>query len=90
MPAILKTCKLGYDGKGQYRVNSVNDLEKLNIDFSQDYILEKTINIKKEFSIILTRFGHAIHAIYDPIENEHENQILKYFELIKYTDYNFY
>jgi len=78
IPAILKTCRLGYDGKGQHRLNNESDIEKLEIDFSQDYILEKIINLKKEFSIILTRFGHAIHAIYDPIENEHENQILKY------------
>jgi len=78
VPAILKTCRLGYDGKGQYRINNANDLEKLDIDFSQDYILEKIINIKKEFSIILTRFSHSVHEAYDPIENIHENQILKY------------
>ena len=78
VPAILKTCRLGYDGKGQYKINNASDLENLNIDFSQDYILEKIINIKKEFSIILTRFSHAVHGVYDPIENVHENQILKY------------
>ena len=78
VPAILKTCRLGYDGKGQYRINSNSDLEKLDIDFSQDYILEKIINLKKEFSIILTRFSHSLHETYDPIENEHENQILKH------------
>ena len=78
IPALLKTCRLGYDGKGQYKINTADDLEKLEIDFSQEYILEKVINLKKEFSIILTRFGHSVHAIYDPIENEHENQILKY------------
>ncbi len=78
IPAILKTCKLGYDGKGQYKINTTADLKKLEVDFSQEYILEKIINLKKEFSIILTRFGHSIHSIYNPIENEHENQILKY------------
>jgi len=78
VPAILKTCRLGYDGKGQYRINSNSDLEKLDIDFSQDYILEKIINLKKEFSIILTRFSHSLHETYDPIENEHENQILNH------------
>ncbi len=78
IPALLKTCTLGYDGKGQHRINNTKDIENLNIDFSQDYILEKIINLKKEFSIILTRFGHSIYEIYDPIENEHENQILKY------------
>ena len=78
IPALLKTCRLGYDGKGQYKLNNTTDLENLNIDFSEEYILEKLINLKKEFSIILTRFGHSIHSVYEPIENEHENQILKY------------
>jgi len=78
IPALLKTCRLGYDGKGQYKLNNLSDVENLKIDFSEEYILEKMINLKKEFSIILTRFGHSIHSIYEPIENEHENQILKY------------
>ena len=78
IPGFLKTCKFGYDGKGQYKLNNVSDLESLNIDFSKEYILEKMINLKKEFSIILTRYGHSIHSVYEPIENEHENQILKY------------
>ena len=75
---VLKTTTLGYDGKGQYPINSSEELNSLNIDFSKEYILEKMINLKKEFSIILTRFGHSIHSVYEPIENEHENQILKY------------
>ena len=78
IPGLLKTCRLGYDGKGQYKLNNISDLENLEIDFSQEYILEKMINLKKEFSIILTRFGHSIHSVYEPIENEHEDQILKY------------
>ena len=78
IPGLLKTCRLGYDGKGQYKLNNSLDLENLNIDFSQEYIFEKKINLKKEFSIILTRFGHSIHSVYEPIENEHEDQILKY------------
>ena len=78
IPGLLKTCRFGYDGKGQYKLSNHSDLENLNIDFSQEYILEKIINLKKEFSIILTRYGHSIHSVYEPIENEHENQILKY------------
>ena len=78
IPALLKTCRLGYDGKGQYKLQKPSDLESLNIDFSKEYILEKLINLKKEFSIILTRFSHSVHSIYEPIENVHENQILKY------------
>ena len=78
IPGILKTCTLGYDGKGQYKINSKNDLNKINPDFSKEYILEKLINLKKEISVIITRFGNREYEIYEPIENFHENQILKY------------
>ena len=78
LPGILKTCTLGYDGKGQFKINSIEDLDDLNIDFSQEYILEKQVKLKKEISVIVTRFGHQRYEIYEPIENIHENQILKY------------
>ncbi len=77
LPGILKTCTMGYDGKGQYKINSINDLDNLNIDFQKDYILEKLVNLKKEISVIVTRFGKEKYEIYEPIENHHENQILK-------------
>ena len=76
IPGLLKTCTLGYDGKGQYKLNNIDDL-KNNIDFTKEYILEKIINLKKEISVIITRFGHQKYEIYEPIENIHEDQILK-------------
>jgi len=77
LPGILKTCTLGYDGKGQYTINNINELEKLNIDFTKKYILEKKLNLNKEISVILTRFGFQKYEVYEPIENYHEDQILK-------------
>ena len=77
LPAILKTCTLGYDGKGQYKISSIEDLKSLKIDFSKDYILEKLINLKKEISVIITRFKQKQYEIYEPFENVHEDQILK-------------
>ena len=77
LPGILKTTTLGYDGKGQHIINSVKDLKELNIDFSKSYILEKKVKLKKEISIIITRFEKLRYEIYEPIENFHENQILK-------------
>lgn len=77
LPGILKTCTLGYDGKGQYTINNINELEKLNIDFTKEYILEKKLNLNKEISVILTRFGFQKYEVYEPIENYHEDQILK-------------
>ena len=81
LPGILKTTTLGYDGKGQFKINSKNDIEKLKIDFDKEYILEKVVNLKKEISVIITRFKNQTYEIYEPIENIHEDQILKFSEI---------
>ena len=78
LPGLLKTTTLGYDGKGQHLINAIEDLDELNIDFSKDYILEKFVKLKKEISIIITRFSDKKYEVYEPIENLHEDQILKY------------
>jgi len=78
LPGLLKTITLGYDGKGQYLINNIEDLESLNIDFSKDYVLEKLVKLKKEISIIITRFSDKEYEVYEPIENVHEDQILKH------------
>ena len=78
LPGLLKTTTLGYDGKGQYLIEKIEDLETLNIDFSKGYILEKLVKLKKEISIIITRFDNKKYEIYEPVENLHEEQILKY------------
>ena len=77
IPGLLKTCTLGYDGKGQFKINKKDDISS-EIDFSKEYILEKFINLKKEISVIISRFGHQRYEIYEPIENVHQDQILKY------------
>ena len=78
IPGILKTCTLGYDGKGQYKINNQEELDNLKVDFENHYILEKFVKLKKEISVIITRFGKQKYEVYDPIENVHEDQILKY------------
>ena len=78
LPGILKTVTLGYDGKGQYPINSISELNKLDIDFSKGYILEKLVKLKKEISIIITRYDNSKYEIYEPIENTHQDQILKF------------
>ena len=78
LPGILKTTTMGYDGKGQYPLKKITDLDSLNIDFSKGYILEKLVRLKKEISVIITRFGNNRYEIYEPIENSHEDQILKH------------
>jgi len=78
LPGILKTTTMGYDGKGQYQIRKIEDLKLLKIDFSKGYILEKLVKLKKEISVIVTRFGNNNFEIYEPIENTHQDQILKH------------
>jgi 5-(carboxyamino)imidazole ribonucleotide synthase len=77
LPGLLKTVTLGYDGKGQYPISSIENLDSINVDFSKNYILEKLVKLKKEISIIITRFSDQKYEIYEPIENVHEDQILR-------------
>jgi 5-(carboxyamino)imidazole ribonucleotide synthase len=76
LPGILKTNTLGYDGHGQFVLNSLKDLKK-DWCFTANYILEKKVNLKKEISVIITRFLNGDIYIYEPIENIHKDQILK-------------
>ncbi len=78
LPGILKTTTMGYDGKGQYPIIDIKDIETLNIDFKNEYILEKLVKLKKEISVIITRFSNNKYEIYEPIENTHEDQILRH------------
>jgi len=74
VPGILKTTTLGYDGKGQYIISNAKDFE--NIDFKNEYILEKKINLQMEISVIITRYQNGNSVVYEPIENIHKDQIL--------------
>ena len=78
LPGILKTTTMGYDGKGQYPIKNISEIDSLKIDFSKDYILEKLVKLKKEISVIITRFSNNKYEIYEPIENTHKDQILKH------------
>ena len=78
LPGLLKTVTLGYDGKGQLPIKNLEDVDSLDMDYSKGYILEKLVKLKKEISIIITRFSNQKYEIYEPIENIHEDQILKH------------
>ena len=77
LPGILKTNTLGYDGHGQFVLKSLDDVKK-DWCFTADYILEKKVNLSREISVVITRFGNGEIYTYEPIENIHKDQILKY------------
>ena len=78
LPGILKTTTMGYDGKGQYPISNIQEIDSLIINFKNEYILEKLVKLKKEISVIITRYSNNKYEIYEPIENTHEDQILKH------------
>ena len=75
LPGILKSNTLGYDGKGQFILNSLDDI-KQDWCFTNDYILEKKVDLKKEISVVVARYADGTMTNYEPIENVHQNQIL--------------
>lgn len=80
MPAILKTTKLGYDGKGQWKFASHNDirifLEQNPPSFENQYILESFFPYDYEISVIYARNHLDQEFIFPPALNTHENSIL--------------
>jgi 5-(carboxyamino)imidazole ribonucleotide synthase len=76
-PAILKTTRFGYDGKGQARLKSPGDADAAWATIGeQPAILEGFVEFDREFSIILTRAADGSIAHWDAAENRHRDGIL--------------
>jgi 5-(carboxyamino)imidazole ribonucleotide synthase len=77
MPAILKTRRLGYDGKGQARILSAADIAPaFEAMAGQDAILEGFVTFAREVSIVAARGADGEFAAYDLAENVHKDGIL--------------
>lgn len=76
-PVVLKTARDGYDGKGQYVIKEMQDVEKAVhlLDHGQ-CILEKWVPFKKEISVIMTRNSNDEIAVFPVAENIHLDNIL--------------
>ncbi|MEC8712687.1 MAG: 5-(carboxyamino)imidazole ribonucleotide synthase [Pseudomonadota bacterium] len=76
-PAILKTCRLGYDGKGQRRVTPGDDLAAAFAELnSDDVILEEMIAFDSEISALLARDADGAICHFPVTRNLHRNGIL--------------
>ncbi len=80
MPAILKTCAGGYDGKGQYHINSLSDIDEIEID--SQCILEEKIPFDYEISCIASRSLNGEVVVYPLFKNTHVNGILHFTEFL--------
>ena len=77
LPAILKTRRFGYDGKGQARINSAADLGQAIADMAgQPAVLEGFVNFTHEISVIGARSENGDVSCFDPGENIHRGGIL--------------
>lgn len=76
-PAILKTARLGYDGKGQVLVDNRQALRDAFASLKEvDCILEKRLKLFKEVSVIVARSATGQTATFPVCENRHRNGIL--------------
>ena len=76
-PVLIKTRRLGYDGKGQVLINSQSDIkEHFLINKLSPSIAEEVINFDKELSVIIVRDKEGNIKTFEPGENVHEHGIL--------------
>src|SRR6202030_665340 len=78
LPAVLKTRRFGYDGKGQATLRAGDDPAAAWAAIGgQPSIVEAYIPFEREISIVAARGHDGRIACFDVAENEHENHILK-------------
>jgi 5-(carboxyamino)imidazole ribonucleotide synthase len=75
-PAILKTRRLGYDGRGQIRIKAAEDAKGAYAKLGAPGVLEAFCPFERELSIIAARGADGALAFYDLCENEHAGGIL--------------
>lgn len=77
LPAVLKTRRFGYDGKGQFILRDINDCEAAWTAMKDaPSILEHFVPFKREISVVAARGVNGETAAYPLIENVHRNHIL--------------
>ncbi|AJW70903.1 5-(carboxyamino)imidazole ribonucleotide synthase [Nitrosopumilus adriaticus] len=77
-PAMLKARRDAYDGRGNYKINSEEDIEPAYDYFKgQSLLLEKFVSFKMEVSVIASRNTKGQIKTYPLVENIHETSILR-------------
>jgi len=78
LPAVLKTCRLGYDGKGQWILRTPEDVAKAKPELpAVPLILERFVPFTRELSVLAVRSTNGETAIYPLVENHHRGGILR-------------
>jgi len=78
LPVLLKSRRDAYDGRGNFKITSPNEIEKAYQHFDgKSLMVEKFVNFKMEVSVIAARNTKGDITTYPLVENIHENNILK-------------
>jgi len=78
LPVLLKTRRDAYDGRGNFKIASDNEIEKAYHHFDgKSLLVEKFVNFKMEVSVIAARNTKGEITAYPLVENIHEDNILK-------------
>jgi len=78
LPVLLKSRRDAYDGRGNFKITSSNEIEKAYQHFDgKSLMVEKFVNFKMEVSVIAARNTKGDIATYPLVENIHQNNILK-------------
>jgi 5-(carboxyamino)imidazole ribonucleotide synthase len=76
-PAVLKTARLGYDGKGQVFIDDNTDPTNAYADMGAVRgVLEQWVDFKLEISVVAARSADGSSDCYTPVENQHKDHIL--------------
>ena len=77
LPAILKTAEFGYDGRGQSRVETQDQLPGAWAALDAPAgVLEGLVRFDREISVVAARTGGGVIRCYPPVENVHSRHIL--------------
>ena len=78
LPVLLKLRRDAYDGRGNFKITSPDEIEKAYQHFDgKSLMVEKFVNFKMEVSVIAARNTKGDITTYPLVENIHENNILK-------------
>ena len=77
LPVLLKSRRDAYDGRGNFKITSSDEIEKAYHHFDgKSLMVEKFVNFKMEVSVIAARNTNGDITTYQLVENVHENNIL--------------
>jgi len=78
LPVVLKTSRMGYDGKGQWTLRTAEDVAKAKTELPRvDLILERFVPFRRELSVLAVRSLNGETAFYPLVENHHRGGILR-------------